>query len=473
MRIHTQVCGILVTGCVLGATLTPCTAAVTDDEFDALKKAVQQLGEKVQKLEQTHEQDQQTHQQDQQHIQQLQQQLDQTHQIATNAVQKAETAAQVQPVAPLPPGPAATHNFQLAGDAEVLFGRVQGQKSAFALADFAPIFLYRASDNVLFEAGFDFTLSNGTQPVAPAGGGPIGNSPNFSSGTSYNFDLSFATIDYLLNDYVTVVAGDMLLPLGTYSERSAGWLNKFPDNPLPRGLLPGSGLGAQLRGAIPVGNSGQMVTYSVYGVNGPSSTDGSGSSGSLDLGGNVGILNNSAYADTTTYGSLGNLHSNPSGGGRIGWFYPLKAHYDLELGLSGQSGEWDDLGDYWSAFVVDAALHVGPYVEVKGEYISSWVDTTDLGTIHPNGWWVQAGYKLSGLNLDLPLINNLELVGRYDTSNDALIPNTTIDRYTAGFVYYFSNTLLFEGDYEWLHSAGFNANQVPSTELLMQLSYGF
>jgi hypothetical protein len=27
-------------------------------------------------------------------------------------------------------------------------------------------------------------------------------------------DLSFPTIDYLLNDYVTVLAGDMLLPLG-------------------------------------------------------------------------------------------------------------------------------------------------------------------------------------------------------------------------------------------------------------------
>jgi hypothetical protein len=293
-----------------------------------------------------------------------------------------------------------------------------------------------------------------------------------NSGTSYNFDLSFATIDYLVNNYMTLVAGDMLLPLGTYSERSAGWLNKFPDNPLPRGILPGSGLGAQLRGAIPVGNSGQMVTYSAYGVNGPSSMDGTGSSGSLDLGGNVGIMNNSVYS-ATTYDSLGNLHSNPSGGGRIGWFYPLKAHYDLELGLSGQSGEWDDLGDNWSALVVDAALHVSPYLEVKGEYISSWVDTTDLGTIHPNGWWVQAGYKLSGLNLDLPLINNLELVGRYDTSNDALIPNTTIDRYTAGFVYYFSNTLLFEGDYEWLHGTGVNANLVPSTELLMQLSYGF
>ncbi len=459
MRIYNQVYGLLAAGCVLGASLTPCAAVVTDEEFDALKKMVQQLGENVQKLEQTHQQDQQKHEQDQQRIQQLQQQLDQTHEIATNAVQKAE-AAQVQAVHPLPPGPAATHNFQLAGDAEVIFGRVEGQKSAFALADFAPIFLYRANDNVLFEAGFDFTMSNGTDP------GP-------SSGTAYNFDLSFATIDYLLNDYVTVVAGNMLLPLGTYNERSAGWLNKFPDNPLPRGLLPNNELGAQLRGAIPVGNNGQMLTYSAYGVNGPSSMDGSGNSSALDLGGNVGILNNSVYGSTTTFGSLGNLNSNPSGGGRIGWFYPLKAHYDLELGVSGQNGEWNTLGNQWSALVMDAALHVSPYVEVKGEYINTWVDTTDLGTIRPHGWWIQGGYKLSGLNLDLPLINNLELVVRYDEENDALAPSTSIDRYTAGFVYYFSNTLLFEGDYEWLHSSGPNASAVPSNEMLFQLSYGF
>ena len=48
--------------------------------------------------------------------------------------------------------------------------------------------------------------------------------------------LSFAQLDYLFNDYVTFVGGDMLLPLGTYTERSAGWLNKIPDDPLPRGF---------------------------------------------------------------------------------------------------------------------------------------------------------------------------------------------------------------------------------------------
>ncbi len=454
--------GAVAASCAVGVSLpAPVRAAVSDDDFNSLKQMVQQLGDKVQKLEQVHQQDQQSHQQDQQKIQQLQQQLDQTQQVATNAVQKAEAASQAPPAQAVPSGPAARHNFQLVGDAETEFGRIQGQKSAFAMADFAPIFLYRANDDILFEAGFDFTLSNGSGPTA-----------NTSSGTAYNFDLSFATVDYALNDYMTAVAGNMLLPLGTYTERSAGWLNKFPDNPLPRGLLPSNGIGAQLRGAIPVGNNGQMLTYAVYGANGPSSMDGTGNSSQLDLGGNVGILNNSLYGGMTTFDNLGNLHSNPSGGGRIGWFYPLKAHYDLELGVSGQTGEWNDLGNNWSALVFDASLHLSPYLEVKGEYINTWVDTTDLGTIRPNGWWTQAGYKLSGLNLDLPMINNVELVGRYDRTDDVLF-GAKAQRYTAGFVYYFTNTLLLEGDYEWLHNTGSNAAQIPNNEMLFQLSYGF
>jgi hypothetical protein len=467
MKRRPLIYGLLATAWAISAVVPQhALAAVSDDDFNALKKMVEELNEKVKKLEEVHGQDQQTHQQDQQHIQQLQQQLDQTGQAATNAIQKAEEAARVQPVHAAVEGPSATHNFQVVGDAETVFGRIQGQHSGFAFADFAPIFLFRAKDDILFEAGFDFTLANNT----PAG-----------AGTSYGFDLSFATLDYLMSDYVTLVAGNMLLPLGTYTERTAGWLNKFPDNPLPRGFLPNNGIGVQLRGAVPVGDAGQSLTYSVYGANGPSSVDGTGNSGSLDLGDNVGVLSAASTLPRqygyglpgTTFSTVGNLHSNPSGGGRLGWFYPWKPHYDIELGISGQSGEWNDLGNQWSAVVADAAIHIGPYFEAKGEYINTWADTTDLGTIRPNGWWAQAGYKLAGFNLDWPLINNVELVGRYDQAKDGLVPATNVERYTAGFVYYFSNTLLFEGDYEWLHSTGPNAGFFPGNEILLQLSYGF
>jgi Skp family chaperone for outer membrane proteins len=471
--------------------ISPTAAEISDDDFNALKQQVQQLSEKVQKLEQVHEQDQQTHQQDQQQIQQLQQQLGKTQQTAADAQEKAKAAArmqrkvdqlqeqvtetqktaaegkgaaggQVQPVAPVPEGPLALHNFAIVGDAEVQFGKIYGSHSAFTEADFAPIFLFRANDNILFEAGFDVRLQNGGVTLA---NGQTGN-----LGTTTAIDLSFATLDYMFNDYVTLVAGDMLLPLGTYSERSAGWLNKIPDDPLPRSVLPATGIGGQLRGAIPIGQNGQQVAYSFYVANGPGSVDGTGNSTFTDSSGNV--LPNLDFGNVgiQSNGNTGNEHSSPSGGGRIGWFFPWKPNYDIELGISGQSGPWNAGGNkYWSAAVLDYALHVSPFFELKGEYINTWWDTTDRGTLNPRGWWIQGGYKLAGLNLNLPLVNNLELVSRYDQVYDGL--GTRIRRETAGYVYYLTNTLWFEGDYEWLQSRG--PGLVPSGKWVFQLSYGF
>jgi regulator of replication initiation timing len=469
MKIQSKIIGLLAGVCLLGLALPPAvTAAIDDEEFKALKDLVTKQGQRLDQLENAHAQDQKTieqnqkiHEQDQQEIQRLKQRLDETQNTATDAQQKAEAASQVQPVHPIPEGRDATHNFMMVGDAEVQFGKVDGSHSAFALADFAPIFLFRARDNILFEAGFDVTLQNGSLALANGA---------HDSGSGTSVSLSFATLDYLLNDYITFIGGEMLLPLGTYSERGAGWLNKIPDDPLPRSLLPGSGVGAMLRGAVPLGDSGQHLSYALYGANGPSSSDGTGNSTTtdangnvvpnLDLNGNVGIKSD---------GTFGNLHGSPSVGGRIGWFFPLKPHYDLELGISGQTGTWDDSDHYrWTAGVLDAAFHVGPDVEVKGEYIYSWQQTADLGTIHPQGWWIQGGYKLAGLGLELPYINNLELVGRYDTTRDGFSMN--MDRYTFGYVYYFSNTLLFEGDYELAHS---NIPGSAPNLFVFQVSYGF
>jgi phosphate-selective porin len=463
MKIPSPILGAIVAVCVIGTALPQSVSAqVSADDFNALKKMVEKLNDQVQQLRQTHDQDQKAHEQDQQVIQQLQQQLGETKTAVTNAQQTADNAAKAQaatPAAAVSQGP--MHNVTMVGDAEVQFGKTAGQHSSFELADFAPIFLYRASDDLLFEAGFDIMLNNN----ADVNG-------NRAPGSSTSVNLSFATLDYLLNDYMTLEAGQMLLPLGTYSERNAGWLNKIPDDPLVRDdLLPESGAGVQLRGAVPVGESGQMVTYAVYAANGPSSgaSNSIANAGNLDLAGNV--------------GNAPNWHANPSGGGRLGWFHPWKPHYDLELGISGQTGGWSDSGNrQWSAGVLDAALHLGPNIEVKGEYVRTWVETDDLGKITPKGWYLQAGYKLAGLGLEMPYINNFELVGRYDRENDDGLfgggaGTTKTDRYTAGVVYYFSNTLLFEADYEWWQSHGptpqpFNGPGAPNS-FVLQLSYGF
>jgi hypothetical protein len=131
--------------------------------------------------------------------------------------------------------------------------------------------------------------------------------------------------------------------------------------------------------------------------------------------------------------------------------------------------EWDNAGSHlWTAGVVDAALHLGPNLEIKGEYIASRYGSDNLGVINQNGWFVQAGYKLAGLNLELPGINNMELMGRYDSLHDGL--STSTDRYTIGTVYYVTTALLLEGDYEFLNSS--DPTQ-PSNQLILQISYGF
>ena len=128
----------------------------------------------------------------------------------------------------------------------------------------------------------------------------------------------------------------------------------------------------------------------------------------------------------------------------------------------------------WSAGVFDAALHLGPSFEAKGEYILTRYGSDDLGTHSQEGWWVQAGYKLAGLDLELPVINNLEIVGRYDALHDVYDPNNNdfdfkTQRYTVGYVYYFTNTLLFEGDYEFVNSN----DPSQADQLIFQLSLGF
>ncbi len=449
--------GLALGAAIVGTAFPPqVSAEVSDADFNALKQAVLKLGEQVQNLQQTNSIAQQVHEQDVQQLQALQTKLAETQQIATNTEQKVIEAAQTQPLPKQPLDEATVnHNFMMLGDAEFQYAKVAGQHGAFALADFAPIFLYRAGDNVLFEAGFDTTIQN--------------NATNKGAGYTTTFNLSFAQIDYVMNDYITFCAGYIVLPLGTYTERAAGWLNKIPDDPLAvDALLPGAGAGAELRGAVPLGDAGKFINYSVWGVNGVSSADGTANAGALDLGGNVGV---------TSDGSTANLNGNPSGGARLGVFmpFPYKPHYDMELGISGQSGQWDNSGNYlWSAGVLDAAFHFGPNVEVKGEYILTRYGSQDLGVNTQQGWWIQAAYKLAGLNLELPAINNMELVGRYDgLLNNYDADKNTFDyntqRYTLGMIYYITNTLLLEGDYEFLNSN----DPAQANQLLLQLSLGF
>ena len=285
---------------------TAASAEVSADDFNALKDVVAKLSEQMQGLTQSNLLAQQLHEQDQQQIKALagetggdpanrQRRRTKKHGWPRRRRRSRRPGCRLDEAT-------VNHNFQILGDAELQYANVDHQHGSFLLADFAPIFLYRGGDNVLFEAGFDTTHRATTRPN--------------SSGYTTTFNLSFAQLDYVVNDYLTLCAGDLLLPLGTYTERGAGWLNKIPDNPLAvDALIPGSGVGAELRGAVPLGDAGKFFNYAVYGVNGPGSADGTGNAGALDLGGNVGVRSD---------GTTANLHNNPAGGGAAGGVFALQ-----------------------------------------------------------------------------------------------------------------------------------------------------
>src|SRR5579872_3679466 len=96
MRIRWRLIGFAVAGCLLGTALPPqAMAQVSEDDFKALKEAVQKLNEKVEKLEQTHATDEQTHQQDLEQLRQLREKLGETQRTVTEAEQKGVAAAQM------------------------------------------------------------------------------------------------------------------------------------------------------------------------------------------------------------------------------------------------------------------------------------------------------------------------------------------------------------------------------------------
>jgi len=427
---------------------TPRARAVGEEEFKTIQELLQKQGQQIQELLKGRAEDQQK-------IQRLEKLVGETQKTATDAQQKAEetqkvavdTAAKVQTIGSAPSEESsASRNFLITGMADGLYQKSEGQNGSFAQAHVAPIFLFRASDKILFETELEMKIDS-------TGG--------------FDANLEYAQLDYLLNDYMTLIAGRFVLPLGVVREKhDAVWINKLPIMPLPEAdltaLIPENDIGVQARGGFHLTDRA-LMTYAAYLGNGP----GSGGDGP------------GHFDSTGTWQSTGNgfnggssVSGKPNGGGRLGLFYAWEPNHDVEFGVSGQTGR--GTGNLmWSAFALDASLHLTPYLECRGEFINTWEATSDVGTLMRKGWWAQAAYKLAGLNLDWPLINNFEAVFRYGGED---LPDGHLNQYDLGLIYHVSNTLLLKGAYSILQGNAYNAdsgdNRWPNM-LTFQVAYGF
>lgn len=268
-----------------------------------------------------------------------------------------------------PNSPFSRTRFHLAGFATIHFQFTAESGPNFASVLFAPVFLWRLHDRILFEAELEAGYSDG----------------------EFELGLEYAQADFIVWDYTTVVVGLSLLPLGIYGERlHPGWINRSMDAPYPYqgghggGPIPMSGLGIQVRGSVPLGQVAS-VNYAAFLTNGPS--DGSGAPA---LG-----------------GSIPDNNWNKFVGGRVG-VLPLR---ELEFGVSGATGLWDDdVSQRYSVLIGDVMASTSFGLSVQGEYLTTRTDVGDENPEIRHLWWTQLAWRL----LPAPgILNRFEIVARY------------------------------------------------------------
>lgn len=231
--------------------------------------------------------------------------------------------------------------FLLTGYGFTGFEAVGEENSNFGETGFNPIFLWKSSDRLFFEAEMELEL-----------------------GEEEGLKLEYANVNYTLNEYMTMRAGKFLSPFGTFWERfHPAWINKLPTKPLGFGhesVGPSAELGVELRSGIPLGSS--KLNYSLYASNGPKLNTGK---------------ENPMEAGMLEFENIEDNNLNKALGGRIG-LLPF-SNSSLEIGGSFQVAAVGDQDD-------------SLYKDVKAQMFSvdcNYVNTVDFleGSIDLKGQW--------------------------------------------------------------------------------------
>ena len=320
-----------------------------------------------------------------------------------------------------------TANFLLSGNATISYSDRENDDSTFSVV-FRPLFLWKLSDRLLFEAKPEIRLRQGTEEVSVT--------------------MEYADVSYVLHDAVIVGAGKFLTPFGLFNDRF--YPGKLLEEPLVyqrgnTGLAPHSEVGAFVRGAFPLGR--YEANYAVWVGNGPAlrTTDPS-RPGLLDFGGNFRDTNDAKAA-----------------GARVG-FLPFPA---LEVGGSVYHARVDDSGFPTTratlfgldAQYVDTLKPLGGTLDARAEWVWSTVDdatydpsgSLGFGPLtyknRRNGGYFELGYRPS--LSDSRWLRNVELVGRYDFLDvPAGVPGPVDEqRVTAAVLYWLTATTALSAGY--------------------------
>jgi hypothetical protein len=358
----------------------------------------------------------------------------------------------------------------MSGYADVGYANGDNEDGSFNIGTFAPIFHYQYRDLVMLESELEFEISEeGETELA----------------------LEYLTVDLFLNDYVTLVGGKFLSPLGQFRQNlHPSWINKLTSAPLGfghGGAAPISEVGFQARGGFPLGN--MFANYAAYVGNGP------------EL--NATFADGEFALEGIAAGGFGkDADGKKVYGGRFG-FLPIPG---LEIGLSaatgkaavtalelthgdeeapGEQGEQDpdedemgseepelagDLGNEpprdYDVFGLDFAWGFNNF-RLRGEYIRSKVGPDDVGITASSGaswktWYAQASYQFP--------LTKWEAALRYGDFNG---PQASQDQkqWAVGLNYLLSSSVIGKLSYEF--NDGEPGAQSDADRWMFQLAYGF
>jgi hypothetical protein len=363
--------------------------------------------------------------------------------------------------------------IHMAGYADVGYVDQKNSDGSFNIGTFAPIFHYQYKDLVLLESELEFGVEeDGSTEVA----------------------LEYLTIDYFLNDYVTIQAGKFLSPIGQFRQNvHPSWINKLASAPPGfghDGAAPVSDVGFQVRGGFPVGD--MFANYALFASNGPEliATEedegfelegieaegfGSDADGDKVFGGRFGFLPLPGL-EIGVSAATGKASVTSIAAGHAEGEEEEDEHVDAKFvgrisSVAGdEAAEGAGLGaepgrDY-DVFGFDFLWSLSD-LQLRGEYVRSEIGADNVGLTASEGvtwetWYSQAAYRIPS--------TKWETVIRY---SDFDSPHSSGDQqqWAAGLNYLFTPSFIGKFTYEFNDAQ--QGSSADSNRWLVQLAYGF
>jgi len=295
---------------------------------------------------------------------------------------------------------AGTHRFMLAGLAQTSFIKEEGAPSTIETA-FEPIFLYRATDKILFEGEIEAEIEDGGQ----------------------NLNLEYGQFIYIVNDYLTFGAGKFLNPANYFMERlHPAWINKMPDKPFfvheETTIQAPTHIGFELRGAAPINSA--KIEYAAFLGNGP-------------------VLN--PNDGTVSFKNYGDNNSNKVIGGRVS-FLPIpqmEIGYGLEVARTGDRDtplrDVKAVNNAVDFTFTDEVPGLKGGIDVRAQAVWLTIDNPNMGALTFDntsvGGYGQIAYHPYNANNNF--FKNLEFVYRFDWSNQPDNAPNNLEMKRSGF----------------------------------------